>query len=329
MNHHARELAERDVCVLRRGHLDPLLTSADVEAERLRVLTDLRNLPGFRPAFADEAVDALLADASHKDGAARFSLGSFGALNVRHDAGQRLFDLLEPALAALCLSLSPRTPSMAVRAERIRDRLVLRLRDASITSERWHRDVLDYKAVDRVDKREGLRGRDPRHRLTERVIQGWINLGPGDTRLTHCPGSALCHAAVPPTANPIGFARIPDLEAIEFKRRAVVLVVRPGDVVLFDQTVAHAVAGGRTKAGFVRLHFAFRLTTDPLPLWSDEARNAAAGLPSRLPSGQHVGLVTGNFRSWPACVAQRDAWLARRPFADGFELDSRGFLVAK
>lgn len=309
----AAELAAEDVCVMR------LLTPEEVGTESSKLHQDLRSLPGFDEAFAHAAVDDFVNGVPHRQ-AARFSLGGFGAVNTRSECGRPTLERVMPVLVA--------TIEAALGARRIkevRDRLVIRLLDTMLPSESWHRDILDHRVKDRMDRRHGRAPRLPC--AGERVIQGWLNFGPGDTSFTCSPGTALHRNAGRNADGANGFAKMSREEAAVHRRASRTLVIRPGEVVLFDQTIAHAVAAGRTRLQFARLHFAFWVTDDPEELWADEEANAAAGLPSRLPSGQHVGIITNNFRTWPACVRAATEWLARRPFAPGFGLDAKGFLV--
>jgi co-chaperonin GroES (HSP10) len=121
-----------------------------------------------------------------------------------------------------------------------------------------------------VDRAAGLPERSPS--AIGRIYQGWINLGPGDTRFVFCPGSALSDEALSASMR-AGFAKMSADEARECEANSVALVVRAGDAVLFDQTVAHKVESKKNQQKFLRLHGAWRVSDDPSPLWSDEANN--------------------------------------------------------
>ena len=190
-------------------------------------------------------------------------LGGFGASgcpSLSHHpliraVRQHLYEFMEPVFAKMY-------PGR--RLEVLFDRFGIRREGTKIGAESWHRDVGPKK-------------------LGDIIYGGWVNLdwtGTSPQKFSCVPGNVLA-----PNINHLGFAKIPKSDHPSLTRDLRVLSVAPGQLVLFDQSIAHKISGATSKSTSFRMYIGWRITDDIVPVYDKATVIQEQSMPP-LPSGQ-------------------------------------------
>ncbi len=255
----------------------PLFTPAEVIDWNARLLAELKVFPEY-------------VDAEH---ASKLVDGGFGAL-----ANPGSFH--NPTVRALRMEINKRTraffgvvsaqlhPSDAEqwKIEQLVDRLALRPKGSSTSSESWHRDQSPTK---------------------DAVFGGWVNLD--SDRLQYFSCNPRTHHESP---DGLGFATLPPELGKIADTKKVRIEIPPGHWVVFYQNLVHEVAKMKQTQDSMRLYIGFRLTRSVHPLFVEEKPDKDFGAsfdwhshvfvkqgPPPLASGQYPPLwakATLNFR---------------------------------
>ena len=208
-----------------------------------------------------------------------------------------------------------------VNYEMLYDRLCVRYRTfGSIAREAWHRDIYDGLAYDMRDLPCTLPG-DNR----DLIFGGWVNLSDENQHFVCQLGShkSTSDAATQYAAG--GFVSADAISKIQAKdalnRQAGQsighvycdakghVVVPPGYLVLFSQSILHAVAGGAgPKNPSLRLFMGHRLTTESAPLFDSLESIVVKNSVPRLPSGQVAPMYSSNHYSMFSTFPRYREW---------------------
>jgi len=156
------------------------------------------------------------------------------------------------------------------RLEVLFDRFGIRRKGTTIGAESWHRDV--------GPKAPG-----------DTIYGGWVNLDPPGSppqKFSCVPGNVL-----PSGVDPLGFAKFQKNEhaALEtaFCATGGPIVVPPGHLIVFDQSIAHKITGTNAKFTSYRLYMGWRITDQEEPVYNKHAIIEAQSMPP-VPSGQEA-----------------------------------------
>lgn len=204
---------------------------------------------------------------------AQIVLGGFGATGLPSLSHQPMIRALRQAVySRIAPQLATIHPNR--RLELLFDRFSIRRIGTSVSEESWHRDIGPKS------KRDIIYG-------------GWMNLDPPGSRSQYfscVPGNILPADLELNELENEGFAKFKknDFPALNdaFVASGGPIEVPPGSIILFDQTIAHKIAGGPPlKKNSFRLYFGWRITDEYLPLYDKDSIISGQLMPP-LPSGQ-------------------------------------------
>ncbi len=212
-------------------------------------------------------------------------IGAFGGVgfpSAGHNPAVRelraaVYDRVIAALFGPLCKLAQAANGIKYNVEQLIDRLCVRTEPQP--RESWHYDELPSKLKSEDDE----------------IFGGWLNLGGTQSTFSHAPGT---HRDV--REGPGGFVKVADKAKYDAQR--VGLVVEPGSIVVFYQTIVHEVNRGSATRSAVdfRLFIGWRLTTSSTPLSPDLWEQLEAQGCITLPSGQavpmHAALHWTNWR---------------------------------
>lgn len=153
--------------------------------------------------------------------------------------------------------------------EALFDRFSIRRVGTTISGESWHRDV-GFKDQGDI------------------IYGGWINLDPPESSSQYfscIPGNILSS-----TIDQLGFAKFKKEEMIQLEKdfkRTGPIEVKPGSIIIFDQSIAHKISGTKANKTSYRLYFGWRITHSSLPI-CDKTKIISQQLTPSLPSGQEA-----------------------------------------
>lgn len=255
-------------------------------------------------------------------------LGGFGALanpsSFHHPVVQELRDKIKRHVSGPLLALYAQErgwPLSAVRYEMLFDRLCVRYKDfGAVTAEAWHRDIYDGAKyglrelpATLPDERGDLKRRDL-------LLGGWLNLSPDPQRFVCKVGSHRGKRAEAAQNEGGGFAKEAAGAGDELARQAgehigVVhcdenghIIVPPGHLVLFPQSILHAVFPGKQPKPSLRLFLGHRLTTEDVSLFQDLEQVVANNAVPRIPSGQLPPMFSANHFAFFSTHAKYREW---------------------
>lgn len=210
------------------------------------------------------------------------TFGAFGISSTFHNPAVRklravVYNRVIAALFGPLCKLAQAANGIEYLVEQLIDRLCVRTKLQS--TESWHYDESPLESKSKDDQ----------------IFGGWLNLGDRQSTLSYAPGT---HRDV--REGPGGF--VPVADKAKYDAQRVGLVVEPGSIVVFDQTIVHEVNRGSATQSAVdfRLFIGWRLTTSSTPLSPDLWEQLEAQGCITLPSGQavpmHAALHWTNWR---------------------------------
>ena len=277
----------------------------------LMLHTQIRTILGEMPELIDPvfARNELRYKMNQVDHPAQIAIGGFGATGcpslIHHPEiriiRRKIYDAMRPEFAR------------AFRGRRLEvlfNRFNIRRWGTEVPKETWHRDVGPKK-------------------LGDTIYGGWINLDPPGSPPQHfscIPGDVL-----PAGVDAMGFAKFDkgkgDALEAAFKASAGAIPVPPGHLLVFDQTIAHKISGGKSTFTSFRLSAAWRITdyTEPIsdpekPFYDKDAIIDNQSM-CQLPSGQDAPMYA---------ALQLVNWKPRlRAFSDTFKPEFRDMAAFK
>lgn len=132
--------------------------------------------------------------------------------------------------------------------EQLFDRVLLRTVNERATAEAWHKDESPSASPEDI------------------IFGGWINLDVKQKQYFSCIKGT--HRLL--NGNPKkGFTKFSKEEIVELKnhRNKVRVVIEPGDILLFNQTITHEVVSKKASYNILRVFLGWRLTKDTTPLY--------------------------------------------------------------
>ena len=122
--------------------------------------------------------------------------------------------------------------------EQFMDRMTIRVPGEKPSAESWHRDESKVASGD------------------DKVFSGWVNLDSDPQYFSCVPGSQYKN-----TTSHNGFAKIPKSQHAECKARSIKVVIPPGHILVFYETIIHEVLSKKARVLMARVHLGWRLTT--------------------------------------------------------------------
>ena len=211
----------------------PLFTRAEVLDWNSRLLAEFKHFPEYVDAehvsmYVDGGFGALVNPGSFHNPTVR-------ALRVEIAKRTREFFLQG------CALMHPSDDMQQWRLEMLMDRLSLRPKGSSTTSESWHRDQSPTK---------------------DTVFGGWVNLDVD--RVQHFSCNPRTHHESPGS---LGFAALPPQLAAAAASNRTKVEIGSGSWIVFFQNLVHEVTKVKQTADSMRLYVGFRITKSMQPLF--------------------------------------------------------------
>ena len=261
-NSAAEELMRKGAVVIQ------VLTPAERVHHAAAIAAAVTNAPELatpgKPALSDLCIGAF--------GAHGFS-STFHNPAVRELRGVVYNRAIAALFGPLC-KLAQAENGIEYGVEQLIDRLCARTKPQP--RESWHYDESPSKLKD------------------DQIFGGWLNVGGTRSTFSHAPGT---HRDV--REGPGGF--VPVADKAKYDAQRVGLVVEPGSMVVFYQTIVHEVNRGSATRSAVdfRLFIGWRLTTSSTPLSPNLWEQLEAQGCITLPSGQAVPMYAAlHWTNW-------------------------------
>ncbi len=127
------------------------------------------------------------------------------------------------------------------KIEQVIDRMLYRERGKTPVAETWHRDITPVTVAGDL------------------VFGGWINLNSEPQYFSCVPGT---HLEPRPAGAGTGFSQIPKEQHAAYKKRARLVAIPPGGILVFYEHLVHEVVARKYPVDMMRLFLGWRLTTD-------------------------------------------------------------------
>lgn len=198
-------------------------------------------------------------------------LGGFGALgnpsSFHCGSVRNLRVLAHPKVEKLMRVFKKQTDGVPDNLEQIIDRVLYRTKGNSASKESWHRDIA------------------PGTPQGDMVFGGWLNLDTTGVQHFSCIPGTHTNGKVP---GDDGFVKLsPEQQKLYNTKRQAPVVIKPGQLLIFNECLVHEIASKKLKAdSMLRLFMGWRLTNSTEKLIDNlkELLNEQAVMP--LKSGQ-------------------------------------------